>query len=137
MNYAASLSTRTEQRSKNIKSKIEKVELAKAYVALSNAHQLSLINQMFAKQANYNSTGIGLYEGQEAIANMMSSFFYQYPDVHWKAHNFRSDSHGNVLFDFEMKATHVDTRKTNYRDGIELIQFTQTGLISRLEVTVT
>lgn len=118
-----------------MKNTIEKTELAKAYVALSNAHQLSLVNQMFAEHASYDSTGVGLFEGQEAIANMMSSFFSQYPDVHWKTQNFRFNSDNNVLFDFEMTATHVETNEVVHREGFEQIIFTKTGLISRLEVT--
>ena len=120
---------------RTMKNTIEKIELAKAYVALSNAHQLSLVNQMFAEHASYDSTGVGLFEGQKNIANMMNDFFSQYPDVHWKTQNFRCDGDDNVLFDFEMKATHVDTKDTIRRNGLEQITFTKAGLISRIEVT--
>jgi hypothetical protein len=117
-----------------IKNNIEKVELAKAYVALSNAHQLSLVNQMFAEHASYDSTGVGLFEGRDAIANMMNGFFSQYPDVHWEARNYHCDTNQSVLFDFKMTATHANTGEKIYREGAEQISFSEQGLISRLEV---
>lgn len=120
-----------------IKNTIEKIELAKAYVALSNAHQLVLVDKMFAKNAVYDSTGVGLFEGCEAITSMMKSFFSQYPDVHWKTQNFHYNSDDIVLFDFEMNATHIETGETVRREGKEQIVFTETGFISRLVVTAT
>ena len=106
-------------------------------MALSNAHQLVLVDKMFAKNAVYDSTGVGLFEGREDIASMMKGFFSQYPDVHWKTQNFHHNSDDTVLFDFEMNATHIETGKTVHREGIEQIIFTETGLISRLVVTAT
>ena len=120
---------------KPIKSNVEKIELAKAYAALSNAHHLILVDQMFAENAVYDSTGVGLFEGREAIASMMDGFFSQYPDVHWNTRNFTHGSDDIVLFDFEMSATHIETGQILHRKGVEKMIFTESGLISRLEVT--
>ena len=89
---------------------------------------------MLDENASYHSPNVGVFEGRESIANMMRGFFSQYPDVYWETQNYQSDTNRNVLFDFSMTATHVETGDKIRREGAELIAFTERGLISRLEV---
>lgn len=128
------LSFNAESGDTSIKNNIEKIELAKAYVALSNAHQLSLIEQMFEYNASYHSPNVGLFEGRERISAMMHGFFSQYPDVYWETLNYHYDTDQNVLFDFIMTATHAETGEKIHRRGAEQIAFTGSGMIGRLEV---
>jgi hypothetical protein len=113
--------------------KIESIELARAYVALSNAHRVELIVPMFASGAVYTSSAVGEFVGPIAIGNMMQGFFARYPDVFWLAENFRYDN-GRVTFDFGLQANAADSGEHLQRQGIEHIEFDRHGLISRLEV---
>lgn len=112
----------------------QKVELAKAYVALSNAHKLQFVLPMFAPEASYQSANVGLFHGRKAIGEMMNSFFSQYPDVYWEVKDYRYMSNGSVRFDFVMLATETQTGDKIKRMGTEEIEFTDEGLINRLVV---
>ena len=68
--------------------KPEKVQLAKAYVALSNSHHLELIFNMFTKEAVYQSPNVGEFSGIDEIRGMMNDFFKSFPNVYWDAHGF-------------------------------------------------
>ena len=67
----------------------EALELARAYVALSNAHRVDLIGPMFATDAVYRSSAVGEYHGTQAIIEMMRSFFERFPDVFWQCGHYR------------------------------------------------
>jgi hypothetical protein len=105
------------------------IELARAYVALSNAHHLEHLTAMFAAGAGYRSTTVGDFRGRAAIADMMHEFFARHPDVYWEADNYRCDDH-RVSFDFTMTAEGGDTR----RSGVEHLDFTADGSIKRVTV---
>lgn len=52
------------------------IDLARRYVALSNAHDLAQIFKLFAPDARYSSRRLGSeYNGLEEIRTMMTSFF--------------------------------------------------------------
>jgi hypothetical protein len=112
---------------------LESIELAKAYVALSNAHRIELILPMFAAEAVYTSSAVGEFIGPNAIGDMMRSFFGRYPDVFWLTENFRYGN-GRVTFDFSLQANAADSGEHLQRQGIERIEFDQQGLIKKLEV---
>jgi len=105
------------------------IELARAYVALSNAHHIEHILSMFAAGASYHSTMLGDYRGRAAIADMMHEFFTRHADVYWEAGNYRCDDH-RVSFDFTMTADGDDTR----RSGAEHLEFTADGSIKKVTV---
>ena len=115
-------------------SESEKIELAKAYVALSNAHKLDLILPMFADGASYHSPHVGVFDGRPAIRDMMSGFFSRFPDVYWTAGDYQCTKGGGVRFNFVMTATEVETGEKIRRTGAEELEFSDDGLISRLEV---
>ena len=46
---------------------LERMDLAKAYVALSNAHRSELIVPMFAHGGMYRSSNVGEFNGGKAI----------------------------------------------------------------------
>ena len=113
--------------------KIESIELARAYVALSNAHRVELIQPMFAAGAVYTSSAVGEFVGPIAIGDMMQGFFARYPDVFWLTENFRYDN-GRVTFDFGLQANAAGSGEHLQRQGIEHIEFDRHGLIRKLEV---
>lgn len=112
---------------------LELIELARAYVALSNAHRSALIESMFAENAVYRSSAVGEHHGAGAIVAMMREFFQRYPDVHWKCRDYRCDAN-RVSFEFELQATDARDGSALQRGGIEHIEFDSGGLISLLEV---
>ena len=112
----------------------EKIELAKAYVALSNAHRLEFILHMFADKAVYRSSYVGEFKGRNAIGEMMADFFSRFPDVRWSVQEYRYTGKGIVGFEFVMTATEASTGNQIERQGLEEIEFTDEGLISRLNV---
>jgi nuclear transport factor 2 (NTF2) superfamily protein len=114
---------------------LESIELARAYVALSNAHRVELILPMFAADAVYTSSAVGEFIGANAIGNMMQGFFAHYADVFWLAENYRFDN-GRVSFDFGLQASASDSGELLQRQGIEHIEFDGQGLIKKLEVLV-
>ncbi len=114
---------------------IETIELAKAYVALSNAHRVELILKMFSSAARYTSSAVGEFIGPDAIGDMMQGFFARYPDAFWLAENYRYESN-RVTFDFGLQATETSSGQHLQRQGIERIEFDEFGLIKKLEVKV-
>jgi hypothetical protein len=111
----------------------ESIELARAYVALSNAHREDLILPLFDSDAVYRSSAVGEYRGAPAIMVMMRAFFTRYPDVYWRCANYRCIDQ-RVSFDFELRASDADGGVSLRRAGIEHIEFDARGLIKSLEV---
>jgi len=118
------------------KNRAEYIELAKAYVALSNAHQTGLVFAMFAETAQYQSSSVGEFHGKSAIEAMMESFFGQYGDVYWLVSDYSYTGSGLVEFNFFMTATDIESKEIIERKGLETIQFSSDGLISAIQVTV-
>ena len=113
---------------------VEQIELAKAYVALSNSHKLEFVFPMFVENAVYYSAFTGEFEGQSAIAEMMTEFFAGFPDVRWMVEEFWYIGEQTVGFEFVMTATEASTGSRFERKGVEKIEFTDEGLIRRLEI---
>ena len=112
---------------------IETIELARAYVALSNAHRNELIVPLFADDAVYSSSAVGEFHGPAAIGEMMRGFFTRYPDVSWSCENY-SCSCRRVSFDFSLQASDAETGERLQRSGVEHISYDDRGLIKKLEV---
>ncbi len=112
---------------------IETIELARAYVALSNAHRVELIAPMFSATAVYTSSAVGEFTGSDEIEKMMRGFFTSYPDVFWLTENYRFENN-RVTFDFSMQANATSSGEHLQRQGIERIEFDESGLIKKLEV---
>lgn len=111
----------------------EAVELARAYVALSNAHRCDLIRPLFAAGARYRSSAVGEFHGVDAIIEMMRGFFSRYPDVRWRCDAYRCSGR-QVSFDFELTALVTGDGNPLRRAGVEYIDFDDDGLINSLEV---
>ncbi|MDV7392401.1 nuclear transport factor 2 family protein, partial [Arthrospira platensis SPKY1] len=105
----------------------ERIELAKAYVALSNAHRLDLVLPMFAAEATYRSTYVGEFAGKPAIGRMMAEFFARFPDVYWEVSAYRERGANAVEFAFVMTATEAATGQAVRRQAVETLEFTDAG----------
>ena len=114
----------------------EYIELAKAYVALSNAHALEFVFPMFVESAIYQSSSVGSYNGRADIENMMTGFFASFPDVHWLVTEYRFVSEGRVEFNFVMTATQAESGESIKREGLETIQFNEDGFIGSIRVEI-
>jgi SnoaL-like domain len=112
----------------------EQTELARAYVALSNAHALSFILPMFSSSANYQSSSVGEFNGPEAIGEMMAGFFERFPDVHWDVSTYHHAAVNLVEFEFIMTASEEQSGDRIERRGLEQIEFSEDGSISRISV---
>ena len=111
----------------------EYIELARAYVALSNAHRVDLIRPMFAADAIYRSSAVGEFNGAAAIAKMMRAFFARYPDAYWFCEDYRC-SGSRVEFAFSLQASDARGAGHLQRSGLEMIEYDADGLIAKLEV---
>lgn len=112
----------------------ENIDMAKAYVALSNAHRIELIVPMFVDNATYQSSSVGKFEGRGAIREMMENFFARFPDVRWAVPEYRCIGERAVEFEFIMTSTELSTGDSIESKGVERIEFTDSGHISRVEV---
>ena len=110
------------------------IDLAKSYVALSNKHNLKLIEPMFEQNATYHSSYFGTFTGVQEISKMMVGFFSRFPDVYWEVAEYQQVENGTVAFAFVMTGTDAATGELVKRSGFEQISFTLDGLINHIEV---
>ncbi len=114
--------------------KKEQIELAKAYVALSNAHKVKLILPLLADDILYSSISVGEFVGKKAVAEMMNDFFSRFPDVHWQVENYQTPEDQTVSFTFVMTTTNNETNGVIKRSGLENIVFSDQGVIKKIDV---
>ncbi|WBA81257.1 nuclear transport factor 2 family protein [Endozoicomonas sp. GU-1] len=112
----------------------EQIEAARAYIALSNAHRLDWISQMFDESASYYSAFLGDFQGKAAILDMMTAFFSKIPDVNWHVNSYRSLDGCCVELEFVRSGTDIASDESVNVPGVERIFFSNEGLISRIEV---
>ena len=104
------------------------IEVAKAYVAASNAHDLTTIEPMLSVDCEYQSSGVGHHAGRETIISMMTKFFSENPSVRWNAKNWRIEDSKTAVFDFQI------TLDSGASSGREWITINDGGLITLIKV---
>lgn len=109
-------------------------DLARKYVAQSNAHDLVEIQKMFLDNASYESAYTGAFEGRDSIADMMKGFFERIPDVEWRVESYADVEENVVEFAFVMCGTDRDSGQRIERRGVERIRFTDSGRICHIDV---
>ncbi|MFK8069064.1 MAG: nuclear transport factor 2 family protein [Gammaproteobacteria bacterium] len=114
--------------------KQEQIELAKAYVALSNTHKINLILPLLSEDIFYSSTSVGEFIGKNAVEEMMNGFFTRFPDVHWEVNDYQYSEDRIVSFDFVMAAKNIETDEQIERKGLENIIFSDEGMIKKIKV---
>ncbi len=104
------------------------ISRAAAYVAASNAKDISAIEPMLDEDCRYVSTGVGDYSGKGAVISMMTTFFAANPDVHWSVADYALVTEDCVEFAF---AISLGGRTS---EGIERIWFAEDGAITCITV---
>ena len=101
---------------------------ASAYVAASNARDVTAIEPMLHEDCRYVSSGVGDYSGRSEILSMMSGFFAKNPDVQWTVEDYALESERCVVFDFVIS---LDGQTSK---GTERIWFSDDGAITCIKV---
>ncbi len=112
------------------------VDLAKTYVALSNAHDLDAIFATFSPDIDYRTSQYGTFLGAAAVEEMMRGFFEHFPDAHWDADEWDRIDDVTARFSFRMTGTNAETGERVDRAGVETIGFDAQGRIDRVRVGV-
>ena len=113
----------------------ERVEMTRAYIALSNAHRLEQTLSLFEEDATYYSDYVGSFDGKAAIARMMEAFYQRCPDIYWQVEKYQySNSEGAVTFEFIRHATDRESGEPVSAAGRDIVRFSDRGLIRRVEV---
>ena len=110
----------------------QRLAVAKAYVEASNAHDIERIFSMMAPGVAYRSTGVGAHNGASAIRLMNTSFFGDYPNVHWDTRDWHAIVSGGlygVEFSFTIILVAGETQT-----GVERVFVDDSGAIVRVEV---
>ncbi|MEM8884496.1 MAG: nuclear transport factor 2 family protein [Planctomycetota bacterium] len=111
-----------------------RIELARTYLELSNAHDLEAIFAMFSDDAVYESRNVGAHEGRAAIESMMRAFFAARPDIYWEVAEYRPIDGGGVEFEFLARHADPDSGEWTERRGRERLYFDDDGRLTRVEV---
>lgn len=106
----------------------DRLSMAQAYVAASNAHDVEAIAPMLQENCRYLSSGVGEHVGKAAILAMMKQFFAANPDVHWEVSAYGLDEEGQVVFDFTITYSGASGQ------GVETIGFSEDGDIAFIKV---
>lgn len=104
------------------------IEIAKAYVAASNAHDVNTIEAMLSADCVYESSGVGNHSRRDTILEMMRGFFAANPGVLWDTRNWALDGADTAVFDFTI------TLASGASEGREWISVNSDGLISHIKV---
>jgi len=113
---------------------MDHVEAMRRYHAALNAFDLAAVEQMFSKEAEYHSTGIGALRGREAIMAAFKRYFADYSNQVASDDQLYLLSASTVRAEWRLKATSRSTGQISIRKGIETITFDAKGLIRRIDV---
>lgn len=108
------------------------IETAKKYFELSNQRKLEAIPSLLHEDATYSSDNTGLHYGVEAIMEMMTRFYANFPKLHWTIDAIDEIRPHIVEIDFILTATDSNGREIT-RSGIERIVISD-SVIKHIEV---
>ncbi len=108
------------------------LSITKRYFKLSNAGDLSAIEDLIIDDATYSSAHTGLYFGRMDIMAMMSVFFESYQSLNWQINSIKTISEYITEVHFTFKCTNLSGLVTE-RTGVERIVVAN-GLIRHIEV---
>jgi hypothetical protein len=99
-----------------------------------NALDLPAVESMLAADAEYHSPSVGALVGRPAIMAAMRSYFDEYPDQLAIDDVVEALDSTRVRSQWRLKATSRSTGDRYERSGSEVISFSASGLIIRVEV---
>ena len=110
------------------------VEAVRRYHAALNGFDLDAAEQMFSKDAEYHSPGVGGLHGRNAIMVAFRRYFAEYSDQVASDDRLYLLSPGTVRAEWCLRATSRITGQVSIRRGNETVHFDSQGLIRRIDV---
>jgi ketosteroid isomerase-like protein len=105
-----------------------------AYHAALDAHDVDVVETLMAEDATYESAGIGLVQGREAIISAMRKYFASHTDHHaWDDHVEQTGPQSARSI-WHIKATNDATGEHYHRRGEEEVTFDAAGKMMRVVV---
>lgn len=105
-----------------------------AYHAALDDHDMDRVEKLMAVNATYESDGIGLVKGRDAIVTAMRNYFAASPD-HQAWNDVVSTSGArSARCHWRLEATNKQTGEIVKRSGTEEMEFDQAGLICKVVV---
>lgn len=110
----------------------DSLAVTKLYFELSNAGDLSAIEDLIIEDATYSSAHTGLYFGRMNIMAMMEVFFEKYHSLNWQINSIKAVT--EYITEVEFSFNSIDhSDQVTQRTGIERI-VVKNGLIRHIEV---
>jgi ketosteroid isomerase-like protein len=110
------------------------VAALKAYHAAIEARDLKVIGSLLAQDAIYQSKGLGLVKGRDAILAVMENYFKDHPDHRAWDTSVKAKSSYISYCEWQLRTTNIETKTPVSRHGTEHIFFDVEGLIVAVEV---
>lgn len=110
------------------------VAAMQAYHAAIEKRDLKYIGAALARDAVYQSKGLGPVSGRDAILAAMEGYFTKYPDSKAWDTSVAEESRWVAVCEWQLRATDLTTGKPVSRHGKERVSFGMNGLIKSVEV---
>ncbi len=116
------------------KMSFDPVAAISAYHAALDAHDVDKVETLMAENATYESAGIGLVEGRDAILAAMRKYFAAHTDHHAWDDSAEQIGPRTARAVWQLKATNNATGEKYHRRGEEDVTFDEAGLVLRVVV---
>jgi hypothetical protein len=114
---------------------LQRINLARAYVALWNRHAVDELTALRDETVVYQSHLAGSLRGPEAIGSRFREFFRRYPDARWQVPVYRAANNGTVEFDYRVSVVDPASGEQVQRSGTERLSVNAAGRIDRIQVS--
>lgn len=105
-----------------------------AYHAALDAHDIARVETLMATNATYESDGIGLVKGRDAITTAMRAYFTATPDHQAWDDEVSKSGPRSARCHWRLKATNKQTGAVVERSGTEEVVFDEAGLVLHVVV---
>ncbi len=106
-----------------------------AYHAALDAHDVDKVEMLMAVNATYESAGIGLVEGRDAITSAMRKYFAGHSDHEAWDDQVEATGPRSARAVWQVKATSKASGEQFHRNGLEDVTFDDQGLVLKVKVT--
>ena len=110
------------------------IKLTKSYHDALNAFDFSAVEQMFAEDAEYHSSGIGGLYGRAEIIKAMRAYFAEFSDQVSVDEIIEKQGDNSVRSHWRLTATARSSGRQVTRQGNETVHYNPKGLIVLVEV---
>ena len=109
------------------------IETTKKYVDLENSGDLDAVAKLFAEEATYSSSNLGIFFGISSIMEMKRSFFAGLSEFHWQVPGYEEIKPGVVEFSFSFAGRSASGEEIK-REGEEIVVVNSRGQIQHVQV---